>query len=178
VEHLFLVQLDCHLGASCALEPLERIQQAFYKPALDVAPEEDLLVVVEDAVAEQAVVSGGKAASGYRADDVDLVEQPMALSVDLDGCVSQFQQYPVGKCRGASSAAGERQHQGQVVGSIAGRDLLFDRVSGTGVGHLHGRVVDHAVGSAAGEQNECEKSEIWFSHDSTLSIVETFHRSD
>ncbi len=65
------------------------------KLSLPVAIEEIAAEVLEDAIAEQAIISCGVAAPGYRSDDVDLVKHPPRGSIDAYRGVAQRLQHAI-----------------------------------------------------------------------------------
>ena len=147
-----VVQGGGRVAAAFRREPAARAQDPVQHVRGQVAAQEAGLEIAEGVVAVQAVIGGGEAAAGDRADRIDFIQQS-PVAVRADAGIAQFQQHTIRQRRGARPAAGEGQHQGDVVAASGAR----------GFGHAVSRlpcrrtgqwlVVDPAVGGAARQQH-------------------------
>src|SRR5690606_15422731 len=83
LENGAVVKLHRHFGAiktgKQTAPPIHRIEQLADQRTLNTATQEYLFIILEEPVTEQAIVGGGKAATGHRGNRVRLIEQSHAL---------------------------------------------------------------------------------------------------
>jgi len=152
------VVLDCELGPiedRDHADPVVRTDQLEQQTALDVPPEEAPLELGEDAVAVQCVVGRGEAPARHRRDEVHLVEQALALTVDDDLGIPKLLKDAVGKRRRPRAAAGEGQHQEHVTDGPP-RRRGFRPVAEIDVPVLQ-RYVGGTIGRTPGDHDRCRE---------------------
>jgi hypothetical protein len=137
--------------------PFERRKQAPRELALHVYLEKVALEVLEQPVAEQSVIRGGKTAPRHRRDRVHLVQQSDLLAFDLHPGLGQFLHDTVGERRGARAAPGKGQKDQQLVRAPAENGIL--ELVAFPEGGNHGSFVDRVVRRAAARRDRCQQHE-------------------
>lgn len=117
LEDLLVVETDGEIAAIERVDghaiPAQRVEQHQQELGLQIAAQEDGLEIRKDAVAEQAIVGRGEAASGHGADHVHFIEQASLDTINDYGGVAQLLKDAVReRCRArpATGKCQEEQH--------------------------------------------------------------------